>query len=82
MILYRLQIADDQDWINAWFTTAAEGKTELVACGKRNKEARLDKIDVPTDKEGLAWAMNMADANQMNFEGDLVARTTSKENAK
>lgn len=78
MILYRLQITAGPDWMTAWFTTVAEGRRELAACEKRKTEARLDKIDVPTDKEGLAWAMNLADANQMNFEGDLIART--KEN--
>lgn len=75
MILYRLQIAEGPDWINAWFTTMAEGKQTLRACQKRGVEARLDRIDVPTDKEGLAEAMNLADANYMNYEGERVART-------
>lgn len=78
MILYRIQIEDGPDWINLWVTTAAQGRKELVACEQRQKVARLDKIDVPTDKEGLAWAMNMADTNQMNFEGDLIARTKTQ----
>lgn len=73
MILYRVQVFIGTDWETLWTSTKAEAQDALDSF-EGEHEARLDKIEVPTNREGLAEALNRADANHMNFEGELVAR--------
>lgn len=73
MIVYRLQQFPDTDaWCNEYFATQAEGKAALRKCD--DIRARLDKVDVPTDKAGLVAFLNVRDANHMNQPCELVAR--------
>ena len=78
MIIYRVQVSVGTEWMNVWMATLDEGQKEL-AIFDGDYEARLDKVYVMTDREGLAAAMNLADANHTNFEGELIARTKQLE---
>ena len=78
MIVYRVQAFIGTDWVSIWTATLTEGRKEL-ANFEGEHEARLDKIDVPPGRNELAAALNLADANHMNFEGELVARTEQLE---
>ena len=68
MILFRTQVFIGTDWCTIWDTTQAKGKDTLASFDGEH-EARLDKMDVPNDKAGLAEALNRADANHMNWDG-------------
>lgn len=74
MICYRVQAFIDTDWVNSWCPTLAEAKSVLKDCARQGWRARLDKVDVPTSREGLCAALNLADANHLNFTGELIAR--------
>ena len=78
VVVYRVQVSVGTEWMNVWMATLDEGQKEL-AIFDGDYEARLDKVYVMTDREGLAAAMNLADANHTNFEGELVARTKQLE---
>ena len=78
MIVYRVQIVVGTEWMNVWCASLDEGRKELKNF-EGEYEARLDKIDVPPGREWLVTALNLADANHTNFEGELVARTEQLE---
>lgn len=67
MILYRLQsYPGTDDWANEWHPTAEDGKRALRKATESELPARLEKIDVPTGREGMCEFLNTADANHMN----------------
>jgi hypothetical protein len=76
MIVYRIQVHIGTEWLNIWLPTSAEAKKELATFEKSDHAARLDQIEVGPGREGLCRLLNLADANHMNLEGKLVARTS------
>lgn len=79
MIVYRIQIYVGTEWLNVWSPRLAEAKRELASFEKSGHEARLDQIEVGSGREGLCQLLNLADANHMNLEGKLIARTSQLE---
>lgn len=75
MIVYRLQsFPGSPDWANEWHPTKEAGEAALKAATAAELPARLDKIDVPSGREALCEFLNLAGANHMNQNGELIAR--------
>ena len=76
MIVYRIQVYVGIEWLNIWLPRLAEARKELVGWEKGGYAARLDQVEVGAGREGLCALLNLADANHMNLEGRLLARTS------
>lgn len=79
MILYRVQVVtvDDDSWMTEWYPSQSVAKQRARMLAEAYHDSPLPKIDrvnVPTSKEGLCWAMNHADMHRMNFEGEEEIR--------
>jgi len=79
MLIYRVQVYVETEWLNVWHPTTVEARKELATWEKEGYEARLDQIEVGAGREGLCRLLNLADANHMNLEGKLIARTSHLE---
>ena len=70
MIQYRLDVqhpVSTQQWSVEWFTTKDEARVEFLKAHGNGADATVCRTDVPTDKAGLAEAMNLAGANLTNW---------------
>ena len=76
MILYRTQAHTGLDWLSEWFGTLIEAEAKLDALAEHGREGYIDQVDVPTNREGLIFALNHADAHRMNFPGKELFRLT------
>ena len=76
MIVYRIQVHVEGEWLNIWLPRSAKARKELAGWEKDGYEARLDLISVGSGREGLCALLNLADANHMNLSGELIARTS------
>jgi hypothetical protein len=79
VIVYRIQVHIAGDWLNIWFPLLGGpngANAELAKFERDDFEARLDQIEVGAGREGLCRLLNLADANHMNLEGELIARTS------
>jgi hypothetical protein len=76
MIVYRVQVYIGTEWLNIWHPIRTEAKKELATWEREDYQARLDQIEVGPGREGLCMLLNLADANHMNLEGTLIARTS------
>lgn len=76
MIVYRIQVYVGTEWLNVWHPTVTEAKKDLATFERAAYPARLDQIDVGPGRESLCMLLNLADANHMNLEGELIARTS------
>lgn len=76
MISYRITIfdkhGDEQQWQTVWFVTKADAMSAFSDIAKSNKDAQLDKMDFPTDKASLVWALNASHNNPQNFPGEKL----------
>jgi hypothetical protein len=76
VIVFRIQVHIAGDWLNIWIPWLGGAEANLVSWEKDGYEARLDQIDVGAGREGLCRLLNLADANHINLEGELIARTS------
>ena len=79
MIVYRTQASSGDEWVTHWQpTVGAARKTarELVAAGFT--DPHVDRVDVPSGREGLVLALNHATAHRMNWDGEPVASGVSR----
>ena len=60
--------------VTEWTGTLIEAEAKLDAVGKLGLEGHVDQVEVPTDKAGLLFAMNHADAHRMNYPGKELFR--------
>ena len=89
MILYRIQISSDQDWVTSWYPLQALAKLAFTTTiGKLPKaDVYLDEIDVPTGKVGdmsgrdhVANALNCASVDRTTWPGkELMKRVAADE---
>lgn len=61
----------EDDWMALWFTSQSEAE-DYLAIDVNGTEAILESVEVPTSKEGLACAMNAADASFMAWPGQRI----------
>lgn len=69
MILYRIVTFSNSEksWTVQWETTKDDARREFLKFHKAGIETVVYRTDFPTDKAGVALAMNMAHANPMNW---------------
>lgn len=68
MILYRLtRYSTDDGWAVQWETTKDAARREFLKSHKAGIEAIVHRTDVPTDKVGLAEALNRSLDNPVNW---------------
>ena len=72
MILYRLQASDGETWYTLWFPTLATAKATEKDFDQTVFEVKIDKIDIPSGRDGLALALNNAEVNRMNWPGEEI----------
>jgi len=74
MILYRTQAHTGLDWLSEWSGTLIEAEAKLDELAELGLEGHIDQVDVPTNRDGLIFAMNHADAHRMNYPGKELFR--------
>jgi hypothetical protein len=70
VILYRLrkQFKENGKEIVEWFPTQEQVLSALKWAVKQGMRAKAEKMDVPTDKQGLTLAMNLAAMHADHWE--------------
>lgn len=71
MIAYRVQASTGETWATHWETNAAAARKTargMIAAGM--VDVHVDRVDVPTGREGIVEALNHADANRINWDGE------------
>ncbi len=80
-IVYRVQTRpvtdDDPDtpsWLNEWLPDKASAKEKHDECVDLGWPTRTTKHDIPTDRETLCKALNLASVNFTVWPGEEVRR--------
>lgn len=79
-LLYRVQalpVPDDDDpetptWLSAWFATKKEALEHHKECLSIGWYVRTSEHHVPSDRESLCMALNLANVNFSVWEGETV----------
>lgn len=70
MILYRVQAHLGNTWSTQWLLTLADARAEAKDLAEFDRH--IDKIEIPTGREGIMLALNNADVNRVNWPGEPV----------
>ena len=74
MIVYRVQASSGETWATQWEPTIdAARKTARGIAAAGFADVHIDKLDVGTGREALVEALNHADTNRINWDGEEVA---------
>lgn len=73
MIVYRQHNEAEGDGV-AFFATKQEAKEAFDRSEKDGIPTRVEKLDLPTDKEGLLWALNTLMLHPDHWPGVPVYR--------
>lgn len=74
MILYRVQAINPEagEWSTVWVSTQAIAKQTAKDFDTETYEVKIDKIDIPSGRDGLVLALNHAEVNRINWPGEEV----------
>lgn len=78
MIVYRIQATTGDGWVNTFEPLKADAiraGRELAEIYDEPGAVHVDAVNVPDGREGIASALQLADANRMNWPGEEVWRS-------
>lgn len=70
-MLYRVQASTGPDWVTEWAPRQDQARAlvrDLEEAGFA--DVQVDKMEVPTSREGLALALNRSQDNRTNWPGE------------